>query len=187
MRNVLVPGWVLVTGLWLLGVSAAAATGPGSEVSRTRGRGGGVVVLWPRIVPETEDPAMLALAARLQERVREAAAVGVVPNRIDVRPAPERVCPMNGCRATSVGLLLGHQDGGCVALAIVGPPGAEAQRLVPLAGSVGMDDAGLPFREAPEGKVVITEFVSCGELEQQLDAEALARLVGPPAEVAAPP
>ena len=181
MRNVL--GAVLLVAA----LGSVAASGPGSEVSRSRGRGGGVVVLWPRIVPETEDPAVLALATRLQERLRDAATAGFVPNRNDVRPAPERVCPMNGCRATSVGLLLGHQDGGCVALAIVGPPGTESQRLVPLAGSVGMEDGSLPFREAPEGRVVITEFVPCGELEQQLDAEALSGLVGAQAPAPAAP
>ena len=174
MRNVLAAAMIALCG------SALADPGPGDEVSRSRGRGGGVVVLWPRIVPETEDPEVLALAARLQLRVQEAVAVGVVPNRIDVRPSPVRVCPMHGCRASSVGLLLGHQDGGCVAVAVVGPPGALPQRLVPLAGRVKMDADGLPFRDAPEGRVVITEFVPCGELEQQLDPAALGQLVGAP-------
>jgi hypothetical protein len=178
VRNVLAAALIGICG------SALAASGPGDEVSRSRGRGGGVVVLWPRIVPETEDPEVLDLAARLQRRVQEAVSAGVVPNRIDVRPAPERVCPMHGCRASSVGLLLGHQDGGCVAVAVVGPPGPEPQRLVPLAGRVQMDAAGLPFREAPEGRVVITEFVPCAELELGLDPAALGGLVGAPATTA---
>ena len=52
---------------------------------------------------------------------------------------------------------------------------------VPLAGKVQMSDAALPFREAPEGKVVITEFVPCDQLEAQLDAAALSGLIGGPA------
>lgn len=178
MRN------VFALALLVVGMSASAS-GPGSEVSRSRGRGGGVVVLWPRIVPETQDPSVVGLATRLQERLLIAATAQAVANRVEIRPSPERVCPLNGCRATSVGLLLGHQDGGCVALAVVGPPGAETQRLVPLAGKFQMDDAALPFREPPEGKVVISEFVPCVELEQMLDEDALSRLVVNPVPIPA--
>src|SRR4051812_28885981 len=39
------------------------------EISRSRGTAGGVVVLWPRIVPRSEDPAVLDLATRIQAKL----------------------------------------------------------------------------------------------------------------------
>src|SRR5688500_18623161 len=101
-------GW-LVLPLALPALARAA----GPEVSSSRGRSGGVVVLWPRLVPEAEDPVIVDLARRLQQRVADAAAGSVDARRIDLRPAPERVCPRAGCKTTSLTLMLGHQDGGC--------------------------------------------------------------------------
>ncbi|MEQ1503847.1 MAG: hypothetical protein ABMB14_16520 [Myxococcota bacterium] len=171
----------MILGLVVGGWWSVADAGTGSEISHSRGKANGVVVLWPRVVPETDDPAITDLAKRLQARIQAAAATTVIPARIDVRPAPERVCPLSGCRSTSVGVLLGHQDGGCAALAIVGPPGVESQRLVPLAGKFQMTDAALEFRAAPEGKVTVSEFVPCASLEQALDNDAIARLLAPTA------
>jgi hypothetical protein len=171
----------LAVWLGLAAATSALAAGPGPEVSRSRGRKDGIVVLFPRIVPETQDATVVALAERLQTRLQQIAVTSVAPTRVDVRPSPERVCPLAGCRATSVGVMLGHQDGGCAALALVGPPGEEPVRLVPLAGKFAMDSASLDFRAAPEGKVVVSEFVPCAQLEQSLDGQALARLFGAPA------
>lgn len=167
--------------------SDALAGGPGPEVSRSRGRKDGIVVLWPRIVPETDDATVVALAERLQVRLQQIAVTAAPPTRVDVRPSPERVCPLNGCRGTSVALMLGHQDGGCAALALVGPPGQQPLRLVPLAGRFSMDSAALDFRSPPEGKVVVSEFVPCAQLEQSLDGQALARLFGTPVPAPAAP
>lgn len=172
----------------LVGLVVPAFAGSGDEISHSRGRPGGVVVLWPRVVPETDDAEVAALAARLQTRLQAAAIASVPAAKIDVRPQPERVCPRSGCRAVSVGLMLGHQDGGCAALAVVGPAGPEAQRLVPLAGKFQMSDASLLYRAAPEGKVVVSEFVPCAELEASLDNDALSRLLQTTASPApAPP
>lgn len=172
--------------MWLLLTGAAVAAGPGPEVSRSRGRTDGVVVLWPRLVPETEDATMVALAERLQTRVQQVAVTAAPPTRVDVRPAPERVCPMAGCRATSAALMVAHQDGGCAVLAVVGSPGRSPLRLVPLAGRFDLDAPTLEFREPPEGKVVVKEFVPCAAVEQSIDGAALAALFGTPAPAAAP-
>lgn len=173
-------GWllgVILGGVILGGIAASEAQAAGPEVSRSRGRGGGVVVLWPRVVPETEDPTMIDLARRLQQRLADSATVTIPTNRVDLRPAPERVCPRAGCKATSLSLMLGHQDGGCALIALVGPPGPETQRLIPLVGRFQMDEPYLPFRTPPEGEVIVTEFVPCGELEQRLDPAALGLLL----------
>jgi hypothetical protein len=166
----------------LLAISALAA---GPEVSSSRGKSEGVVVLWPRVVPETTDPVINDLANKLQQRLQASALQRVPERRVDVRPSPERVCPRSGCRGTSLTLLLGHQGGGCALLGIVGPPGPATQRLVPLVGLFDMEDPYLPFREAPEGDVVITEFVPCAEVESRLDPQALALLL-PDSTPAAP-
>lgn len=167
--------WVAL--VWSFLVPSLARAAPGDEISRSRGRTDGVVVLWPRVVPATTDPVILALAQRLQRRLGEVAEEAVDPDRVDVRPAPERVCPSRGCKATSIGLLLGHQAGGCAALAIVGPPDGGMMRLVPIAGKFDVPDASLPFRVPPEDKVVVTEFVPCAQLEMSLDVIATARLL----------
>jgi hypothetical protein len=162
-------GWIMLITLIVPGLALAA----GPEVSHSRGRNDGVVVLWPRLVPETEDPVIVDLARRLQQRVADTAAASVDARRIDLRPAPERVCPRAGCKTTSITLMLGHQDGGCALIGLVGPAGPEPQRLVPLAGKFQMGEPYLPFRSPPEGQVIVTEFVACAELEQLLDPAAL--------------
>lgn len=169
-------GNVLVVAALVAGFAEAHAAN-GAEISRSRGKPDGVVVLWPRIVPATTDPVVLAAAQRLQLRLQEIAGEEVDPTRVDVRPAPERACPVNGCRGTSLSVLLGHQDGGCAALAVVGPPDGAVQRMVPIAGKFQMTDAALPFRDPPEKKVVVTEFVPCATLDQSVDVLALAHLL----------
>jgi hypothetical protein len=138
-----------------------------------------VVVLAPRVVPATEDAEIAAVAGRVQQRLAEAAVAAYGAPYVDVRPSPERVCPAAGCRAASIGVLIGHQDGGCVALAIVGPPGAVDQQLVPLAGRFDMADDRLVFRAAPEAKVIVREFVACGALEGALTPERLQEILPP--------
>lgn len=167
---------VLAIGLWATQQASAASP----EVSSSRGKTDGVVVLWPRIVPETEDPVIIDLARQMQTRLEEAAVATVPENRVDKRPSPERVCPRSGCKATSLGILFGHQDGGCALLGIVGPPGTAPQRLVPLAGRFQMEDPYLPFRDPPEGDVIVAEFVPCAELAQHIDPQVFGLLLPKP-------
>ena len=172
--------WALaLVGAGVLAMLAtdASARGDGPEISRSRGKRGGVVVLWPRVVPETTDPSIDALALRLQQKLYAASAQVVDVRLVNQRPAPERVCPQTGCKSASVGLLLAHREGGCIAAAIVGPPGVEPQKIVPLAGQLEMVDDTLPFRGAPEQRMIIKEFTPCVELEAQVDPMAIAELL----------
>lgn len=172
---------------WLaLLASTALAGADGDEISRSRGKKGGVVVLYPRVVPESQDPAIVAVAAQLQQRLAASAARAVGDRTIDVRPAPERVCPQSGCKAASVGVLLGHSQGGCVAVAMVGGPGASNQQLLPLVGKVQLHAAVATFRQPPERLVTVTEFVPCGEVLGALDLTAVEAAVAAASTETAP-
>ncbi|MEN0061496.1 MAG: hypothetical protein AAGA48_05055 [Myxococcota bacterium] len=147
-------------------VASLALAGPqGDEVSRSRGSSRGVVVLWPRVVPETDDPSIRDLADRMQDRLYAAAAKVVPYRRVDVRPAPERVCPReDGCRAPAVSVMIGHREGGCVMLGLLHPPGTQAPIAFTIAGKVEQIEA-LGFRDPPERSVVVREFTSCAYVE----------------------
>jgi hypothetical protein len=147
---------------------AQAADGP--EITRSRGARGGAVMLYPRVVPATTDPALFTLAeqlrAALETRVR-AALPGAV---VDTRPAPERACPtLKGCRATSVGLLLAHDGPGCAAVALVSAPGTAATKLVPWVGTVTLPPE-VGFREPPESATQVDDFALCSSLLPLADA-----------------
>ncbi len=154
---------------------ATPALGQDQTVSRSRGKPDGIVVLWPRVVPETSDESIQKLARSLQRRLASIAAT-VVPERrlIDVRPASERVCPAyRGCKAPSVGLVLGHQDGGCAVVALVSAPGESPQRLVPWAGDFNFEEGAVPFRSPPEDAITVTELVPCALLRKEIRNEVV--------------
>ncbi|MEZ4318979.1 MAG: hypothetical protein R3F61_15805 [Myxococcota bacterium] len=143
-------------------------------VTTSRGRNDGLVVFWPRIIPSTLDSEVSATAAQLQQRLVDIAKRAAPIAHRDVRPEPERVCPRDrGCRATSLGVLLGQRDGGCVAVALLGPPGTEDLELVPLAGTVELASTTVPFRATPEDAVTVREFVPCSKLQNAIDDSAL--------------
>lgn len=167
---------VWVAALWLAsGIGSAWAGAP--EISRSRGRRGGVVVLWPRVVPATEDPQIQGLAKRLQDRLYAAASEVVDYRRVDVRPEPERVCPRAGCRAPSVSLLLGHQAGGCVLVGFVSPAGDEPADVVPMVGEVELASDKIAFRKPPESSMVVTEFVPCTQIEEAFDDQLVIQMI----------
>lgn len=139
------------------------------EISRSVGEPDGVVVLWPRVVPRSDDAAIGALAAELQKRLAHAALAAAPARKRDVRPEPERVCPRSGCAGPSVGAVLVHAKGGCVAVALVTPPGASASRILPWAGLVKIKNAQVPFREPPESQLTVRDAVPCGDLVAALD------------------
>ena len=157
---------------------ALAGAPDGTEVSRSRGPRDGVVVLFPRLVPATDDEVMRSLASSIQDQVASIVreAVGA-ETKVEVRPAPERVCPAQGCRAASVGLVLGHDGGGCAVVAVIGPPGPAEQTLVPLAGEVDVGEGPLAFRAAPESRIVVRELVPCSEIPARLDHAALEQAI----------
>ena len=163
MRNAL---WI---GLGLLLAVPAQAGGDDETISRSRGKKGGVVVLWPRIVPETQDGAIDALGTELQARLTQIAQRTVDPAMVMVRPAPERACPLNGCKATTLSVVLGHQEGGCFAVGLVGGADGGTVQLFPLAGSVRASSREVDFRDPPENKLLVTEFIPCDDLLGALD------------------
>jgi len=160
--------------LWCTVGLDASAGGDDASVSRSRGHAGGAVVLWPRVVPDTHEPSVIALAQDLQNRLAAMAARTLSDKRLNVRPQPERVCPLKGCRAVSISVMLGHQDGGCVAVAMISEPDVEAATLlVPWAGEVELRTRSIPFREPPENRLTVREFVPCEELVNHLDDAAV--------------
>ena len=136
----------------------------GSRVSASRGAEGGVLVLWPRIIPASDASIVTSAAIALQGRLRDLAMVALPGRSMDLRPAPERVCPMAGCKAVSVGVLLLHQEGGCAAVALVSRPGASPAALVPWSGKVTLKVQEAAFRSPPESLVTVNDFAPCGRL-----------------------
>jgi len=167
---------LLILGLALLSTVGVDAMAGGDDpvVSRTRGKPGGWVVLWPRIVPESNDAQLIDLAKKLQQRLSTMATRTISDKKFSVRPHPERVCPQAGCKAVSISVMLGHQDGGCVAVAMLGDPGNEEYTsLIPWAGTVELRSTSIAFRQPPEDKLSVKEFVPCDELLNFLDNTAV--------------
>jgi hypothetical protein len=151
--------------------TGAAQTDPtkdAPEISRSAGKEGGVVVLWPRVVPRTDDPAMRDLAASLQQRLGEMVAKAVPRRERDVRPEPERVCPKTGCAAMTVGAVLTYKDKGCVAVALVAKAGQEPSKLIPWAGTVELKNNEIAFRAPAESMLTVTDMVPCAKLIESL-------------------
>jgi hypothetical protein len=148
-----------------------AGTQNAPEITKSVGNAGGVVVLWPRIIPKTDDPKILDIATRVQARLEKIA--GKVSSDVDRRPAPERVCPKGeGCKARSLGAVLAVAERGCAVVAVVGAPGVEPVKLVPLAGGIKLSAETSPFREPPENLVTVQEFMPCETLLKELETNA---------------
>lgn len=151
----------------------AQAQGDAPEISQSPGQEGGVVILWPRIVPGSEAEGSHQLAARLQSALRALVASTLPERPIDVRPEPERVCRRAGCLALRVGALLARRGDGCVVVAVVGGPGPSPARLIPWVGRVRLESEQIPFREPPESHLTVLDFARCDEVVSQLeDGEA---------------
>jgi hypothetical protein len=149
--------------------TSAASPIDGPEVSRSTGIEGGVIVFWPRILPDPTSEDTRATAAALQARLRAIVAEALPGHPIDVRPEPERVCPQTGCSAMTVGALLVQKGTGCAALALVAGPGMSSTTIVPWVGAVQVHDSDVPFREYPENHVSFDDLVSCSTLLDQLE------------------
>jgi len=137
----------------------------GPEISKSRGEPGGIVLLWPRIIPRTEAERLRGPARALQDRLRTMLQEAFPDRPIDVRPEGERACMKTGCIAASVGVLIAVQDDNCVAVTLVSEPGRSPQMLTPWAGRM-TAALSVPFREPPESSVRIDEFVECDLLPE---------------------
>jgi hypothetical protein len=139
------------------------------EISRSIGEEGGAIVFWPRISPRTDDPKYKELATMLQTKLAEITKRAFADRPVDVRPEPERVCPIKGgCKAATVGVVLGHFRDGCVAVALLSEPGESPQRLVIWAGEVELRKKEVEFRDPPEDQLTMKDLVPCGELAEAL-------------------
>jgi hypothetical protein len=148
------------------------ASGDAPEISRSPGKPGGVLVLWPRIVLPSSSPGpdaeTRALAQKLQDRLATIARRAAAGRDVDVRPEPERVCPRQGCQAASVGALVTKAGGGCAVLALVSGAGQVPARIVPWFGAVKLDSDQVPFREHAEKNVKVTDYGACTSLPDAL-------------------
>lgn len=150
-----------------------SSTQDAPEISRSQGKEGGVVVFWPRVIPRTDDVEIRRLAGKLQDRLTAVVKKAVPNAEVDVRPEPERVCQRAGCAGMTVGVLLTASGGGCVALALVSPPGPSPQHIVPWVGDVELKTQRVDFREPPENSVTVKDMESCDKLLDKLgDREA---------------
>lgn len=136
------------------------------EISHSKGVPGGIVVLYPRIIPTTIAGENAALATQIQAKVRAVAEKALPGRPIDVRPSPERVCPKAGCEGVSINVLFSRSSTACVTVAIINGPGTSMTKLIPWGGSVefktGTDT--IQFRDMPENFVKIKDFQPCDQL-----------------------
>ncbi len=157
----------------VVSVGSSAAVGVGPEVSKSAGPNGGVVVLWPRVIPATTDPQIRLYASFLQQTLRISAERAFPGLTVEVRPEPERVCPRSGCEALSIGALLTHDRGGCAVVGNIGTPGPVQTRLFTFSGTLAPLPAAIPFREPVERYVTIYDFDRCVDMPDQLAGRLL--------------
>ena len=150
---------------------SSAAGHASSKISTTTGEEGGVIVLWPRIIPATQDPAVLLTARSVQARLAALARDRYPSRAIDVRPEPQRACPQAGCKATSLSAVIIHNHGSCVVVGLVAPPGRSPTTMIPWAGAVDLKQPTVPFRDYPESSLVIRDFLPCADLAAPLAAQ----------------
>jgi len=137
------------------------------------GEVGGAIVLWPRIVlprgSAGPDEETRRLAASVQSRLSELA--WRVLGKTDMRPEPERVCPKQGCKAVSLGVLFARAGKGCSVIVSVGRPGPSPSQLVPWSpGNIDLATTSIPFREHPEKFVKVKDYARCEKLPANLAA-----------------
>lgn len=149
-----------------LGGDGRANPGDAPEISRGVGEKGGVVVMWPRMIPK-DDPEVHDLATKLQQRLKALAKATFPDAAIDVRPEPERVCPQSGCDGVALGAVVTKRERGCAVIVVVGAPGPTPLELVPWLGVI-KKKGEPPFREPPENYITIQEYGDCGKLADAL-------------------
>lgn len=157
----------------------APAEDAAPEISRSRGPKGGVVVLWPRVWPKSDDAATRELVTKVQTRLQTLAKRAAGARTVEVRPEPERSCPKKGCEATSVSAVVVVRDKACAVVAFVAGPGTSPGHLLPWAGKVQLTSDVVAFRDPPEEQVKVVDHVPCATVLDGIeDADAaLARYI----------
>lgn len=152
--------------IWLALLQSAIADDP--RVSTSRGHADGVVVLYPRVIPATEDPVVLEIARAIHARTEAVARKGFPSGDVDVRPEPQRVCPKAGCKAVSVGSVFVHRGETCAVAAWVAPPGKKPPRAVPWSEGLEIKPEPLEFREPVENALLVKDYQPCATLVESL-------------------
>ncbi|MCC7538377.1 MAG: hypothetical protein IT379_19290 [Deltaproteobacteria bacterium] len=170
------------------GSGTAGTTSPGDpsvggRVSSSGGPEGGVVILWPRLVPAESADALREPATQVQARLRAIVERALPGRQIEVRPEPERACPQAGCTAVAISAVLFRRDNGCVAAATGSRPGRSPTRIVAWAGEMTLRQSEVGFREPPESQIRATDMVPCDRLLDELsqgdtNVEGLVRELG---------
>lgn len=157
----------------------AAAEDAAPEISRSRGPKGGVVVLWPRVWPKSDDATTRDLATKVQQRLQVLAKRAAGARTVELRPEPERACPKKGCEATAVSAVVVVRDKACAVVAFASGPGTSPGHLLPWAGKVELASDVVPFREPPEERVKVVDHVPCATVLDGVDDAdaALARYI----------
>src|SRR6185503_16371430 len=106
------------------------ATDDSPEISRSVGVKGGIVILWPRLIPK-DDPHLRDIGGKVQKRLADLAKTAFPDAPIDVRPEPERVCPRSGCDGITLGVVIKKKDEQCAAAALVAKSGQSETQIVP--------------------------------------------------------
>lgn len=165
----------------------------GPEISHSKGVAGGVVVLWPRIIPATIAEENTQLAAQVQAKMKAVVEKALPGRPIDLRPKPERVCPKAGCDAMSINVLFTRTSSACAAIAIINAPGTSPTKLMPWGGTVELKSDTIQFRDMPENFVKIKDYEPCDQLiakmaesDQFIEAAIRAAASGGPAPSASP-
>jgi hypothetical protein len=146
--------------------ASGGSSGDDPKISRSAGKPGGVVVLWPRVIPTDITDMNRRLVQEIQTQLRVVVQRTAAGKPLDVRPEPERVCRRSGCEATSVSVLFTRHGDGCAVVALVTPPGPVETTLVPWAGGVELSRTQIPFRDAPESYIKVKDLARCSELTQ---------------------
>jgi hypothetical protein len=152
----------------------------GPEVSKEEGQAGGVVILWPRVIPSNIAAQNAGTASSLQQHMQQIVARALPGRPVELRPSPERVCPRGGCKAPSISVLFTRNQNACVAIALISGPGETPAKMIPWAGTIvfkGGDSA--PFRQPPENQITIKDYVPCDTLLTEMgkaDAQVEAAL-----------
>jgi hypothetical protein len=139
------------------------------RISTSAGKTGGVVVLWPRVVPGEGVDWLREHVVVVQKRLRQLAERVYENTPIDMRPEPQRTCPKQGCAGVAVGALVLWSGNGCAVLALVSPPGQEPTSIIPWSGKVALKKQSVAFRSPPEDQVTTEDMVPCDEITETLD------------------
>lgn len=140
------------------------------RVSRSRGESGGILLLWPRVIPSVRTQELRNEAQLLQAALGKVIGSAHPGRTVDARPEPERVCPAAGCKAAAVGVVLLVNATGCAAVVQTTQPGKGPATQTPWVGDVTLKAPTVAFRQPPESYVRVSDYVPCKTIGSYLAA-----------------